>query len=105
VRQWHDAWTAFARPDDVLVMWGTYYRDLAVADGLPLAVPSMNLRDEVSRLLGLRFGTVEASMASLGAAPAPLALAGRGGRRLAALVGALQSLRIPRTSIVTTFPT
>jgi len=91
-QQWHDAWAAFTRPDDILVMWGTYYRDLAAADGLPLAVPSMNLRDEVSRLLGRRFGTVEASMASLGAKPMPLSLPGRGGRRLAALVGALVSL-------------
>jgi DTW domain-containing protein YfiP len=93
--QWHEAWSGFTRPDDILVMWGTYYRDLAAADGLPLAVPSMNLRDEVSRLLRRRFGTVEASMASLGATPAPLDLAGRGGRRLAALVGALESLRAP----------
>ena len=95
VQQWHDAWTNFARPDDILVMWGTYYRDLAAADGLALAVPSMNLRDEVSRLLRRRFGTVEASMDSLGAKPARLALPGRGGRRLAALVGALESLRAP----------
>ena len=91
--QWRDAWRRFIRPDDILVMWGTYYRDLAAADGLPLAAPSINLRDEVTRLLRQRFGTIEASMASLGAAPAPLALAGRGGRRLAALVGALESLR------------
>jgi DTW domain-containing protein YfiP len=93
VQQWHDAWAGFTRPDDILVMWGTYYRDLALADGLPLSVPSMNLRDEVSRLLRRRFGTVEASMESLGATPVPLALPGRGGRRLAALVGALESLR------------
>jgi DTW domain-containing protein YfiP len=95
VQQWHDAWKGFARPGDILVMWGTYYRDLAAGDGLPLSVPSMNLRDEVSRLLRRRFGTVEASMASLGATPTPLALPGRGGRRLAALVGALESLRAP----------
>jgi DTW domain-containing protein YfiP len=90
---WHDAWAAFTRPDDILVMWGTYYRDLAEADGLPLAAPSINLRDEVSRLLRRRFGNVEASMDFLGATPVPLALDGRGGRRLAALVGALESLR------------
>jgi DTW domain-containing protein len=92
VRQWLDGWTEFSRPDDILVTWGTYYRDLAAADGLPLAVPSMNLRDEVSRLLGVRFGNVEASLGPLGATPALLALPGRGGRRLAALVGALDSL-------------
>ena len=94
VQQWHDAWKGFTKPGDILVMWGTYYRDLAAADGLPLSVPSMNLRDEVSRLLRRRFGTVEASMAFLGAKPTPLALPGRGGRRLAALVGALESLRV-----------
>ena len=93
LEQWYSAWKGFIRPGDVLVMWGTYYRDLAAADGLPLAGPSINLRDEVTRLLRRRFGTIEASMASLGAAPAPLALTGRGGRRLAALVGALESLR------------
>jgi DTW domain-containing protein YfiP len=102
VQQWHDAWTGFTRPDDILVMWGTYYRDLAAGDGLPLSVPSMNLRDEVSRLLRRRFGTVEASMDSLGAKPTPLALAGRGGRRLSALVGALESLRAPEPREATT---
>jgi DTW domain-containing protein YfiP len=95
VQQWHEAWQDFTRPNDILVMWGTYYRDLAAADGLSLSVRSMNLRDEVSRLLRRRFGTVEASMDSLGAKPTPLALPGRGGRRLAALVGALESLRAP----------
>lgn len=95
LRQWHEDWAGFTKPDDILVMWGTYYRDIAATDGLPLSVPSMNLRDEVSRLLSRRFGTVEASMASLGATPAPLALPGRGGRRLAALVGVLESLKAP----------
>jgi DTW domain-containing protein YfiP len=93
VQQWHDAWKDFSKPDDILVMWGTYYRDLAAADGLPLAAPSMNLRDEASRSLHRRLGTLEASLSSLGATPAPLALSGRGGRRLSALVGALESLR------------
>jgi len=40
-----------------------------------------------------RFGTIESSMSALGATPAPIELPGRGGRRLAALVGALESLR------------
>jgi hypothetical protein len=33
-------------------------------------------------------------MSSLGANPTPLALSGRGGRRLSALVGVLESLRV-----------
>ena len=93
VQQWHDAWKDFTRTDDILVMWGTYYRDLAVADGLPLPFPSLDLRVEASRLLRRRFGSIENSMAALDAASAPIALPGRGGRRLAALVGALESLR------------
>ena len=92
VQEWRDAWTDFTRPDDILVMWGTYYLDLAAADGLSLVFPSVDLRAEASRLLRRRFGAIENSMASLGATPAPLALPGRGGRRLAALVGALDSL-------------
>lgn len=93
VDQWRDAWTGFTKPGDILVMWGTYYRDVAAADGLPLSGPSMNLRHEVSRLLRRRVPSVEASLAALGATATPLALSGRGGRRLSALVGALRSLR------------
>jgi hypothetical protein len=92
VQEWHDAWKDFTKPDDILVMWGTYYRGLAAADGLPLKFRSVDLRLEASRLMRRRFGTIEASMDSLGAKPAPLTLHGRGGRRLAALVGALESL-------------
>lgn len=97
VQAWHDAWQDFTRPDDILVMWGTFYRDLAAADGLPLRFPSVNLRAEASRVLRQRVGTIETSMTALGATPVPLALPGRGGRRLAALVGALESLRAPRS--------
>lgn len=93
VQQWQDAWKDFARPDDILVMWGTFYRDLACADGLPLVLPSVNLRTEASRLLRRRVGTVETALAALDATPAALALPGRGGRRLGALVGALEALR------------
>jgi DTW domain-containing protein YfiP len=100
VRQWHDAWMSFTRPDDILVMWGTYYRDLAAADGLALPFPSVDLRVEASRVLRRRFGSIENSIAALDATPAPIALPGRGGRRLAALVGALESLRASRTAIV-----
>jgi hypothetical protein len=100
VQQWHDAWNDFTRPDDILVMWGTYYRDLAAADGLQLPFPSLDLRVEASRFMRRRFGNIESSMDALDAARAPIALPGRGGRRLAALVGALESLRIPRTTTV-----
>jgi DTW domain-containing protein YfiP len=93
VRQWHDDWTDFTRPDDILITWGTYYRDLAAADGLSLGFPSMDLRVEATRLLQRRFGTIENSMGPLDATSAALALSGRGGRRLSALVGVLESMR------------
>jgi hypothetical protein len=96
VQAWHDAWRDFIRHDDILVMWGTFYRDLAAADNLPLSFPAVNLRTEASRLLCRRFGALEKSMTALGATPTPLPLSGRGGRRLGALVGVLESLRSPQ---------
>lgn len=51
LQAWHRASSEFTRPDDVLVVWGTFHRDLAAA-------------------------------------------AGRGGRRLDALVGALEVLLV-----------
>jgi len=95
VRQWHEDWKDFTRPDDILVMWGSYYRSLAAADGLPLQFPAVDLRVEASRLMQRRFGGIEKSMAALDATSAPIAVPGRGGRRLAALVGALESFRNP----------
>ena len=91
---WRRAWRGFLRPEDVLVVWGTYYRDLAVADGLELALPTVDLREEASRILRRRLGTLDRCAAALDATPARLGLAGRGGRRLDALVGALEKLRV-----------
>jgi DTW domain-containing protein len=92
-QRWHEQWRAFARPDDVLCTWGDFYRGLAVADGLPLAADTIDLRIEVTSMLRRRVGTIEDCLASLGAEPAPLGLPGRGGRRLAGLVGVLENLR------------
>jgi hypothetical protein len=92
VNAWHGAWRDFTRPDDILVLWGTYYRNLAVVDGLPLPFPSIDLRVEVSNLLRRRIGTLESCTAALDAPPFPIGLDGRGGRRLAALVGVLESI-------------
>lgn len=93
VQAWHSAWREFTRPDDILILWGTYYRNLAAADGLPLAFPSVDLRVEASNVLRRRIGTLESCTAALDATPSPMGLDGRGGRRLAALVGVLESLR------------
>jgi DTW domain-containing protein len=91
---WHAAWHAFLRPDDLIVTWGRYYRDLATTDGLALP-PALDLRAEVSQALRRRVGTLEEATTALGATPAALGITGRGGRRLAAMTGILKSLRDP----------
>jgi DTW domain-containing protein len=96
-QEWHRAWREFVRSDDVLVLWGTFYRDLAVADGLPLALSAVDLREEASRILGRRLGTLDRCTAAVGGTPSSLGLRGRGGRRLDALVGALEVLRFAAT--------
>ena len=93
---WHTSWAGFARPDDVLCTWGDFYSGLALADGLALPPQTIDLRTEVTGMLRRRVGTIEDCLASLGALPAPLGLPGRGGRRLAGLVGVVASLLSPR---------
>ena len=88
-----DAWSAFIRPDDVLVLWGSFYKDLAVREGLRLDNLSLDLRDEAARIFKRKLGTLDMASASVGSTPSRLDLAGRGGRRLNALVGALRELR------------
>ncbi len=100
VEDWHAGWASFARPDDILVHWGTFYRDLACSDGLPLGLKSVNLRTEASRLLRRRVACVEKTLGAFDATPASLALPGRGGRRLCALVGVLESMRCSRPETV-----
>ena len=92
VAGWQQSWADFLRPDDVLVQWGTYYSELAAADGLPLPDERLDLRAEVSRMLRRRLGTVEACAAALGAEIQPPAGEGRGARRLAALSAAVGAL-------------
>ena len=92
-QRWHDDWRRFARPEDVLVTWGDFYRGLATTDGLPLATESIDLRVEVTRALRRRVGTVDDAVTSVQAAPMTLGFDGRGGRRLDALVSLLHGLR------------
>lgn len=102
---WRDSWRVFSRPDDLTVTWGSFYGDLAVADGVSLSTPTLDLRREAMRLLRAphprvdeprlaraRLRTVDSCAALLGVAPSPLGLDGRAGRRLAALVGVLGAL-------------
>ena len=92
IDEWHRSWQAFVRPDDVLVQWGVFHVRLAAAEGLPLPVKRVELRAEIVRSLGHRVGTLEACTQRFGASETPLGVEGRGGRRLAALVGLLRVL-------------
>jgi DTW domain-containing protein YfiP len=93
VESWQRAWCDFARPDDVLVLWGTFYRDLAEREGLALSSICIDLRGEMAQWLRGRIGTIEECTRRLGIAPvAPGALNGRGGRRLAGLAAVLQAV-------------
>jgi DTW domain-containing protein YfiP len=88
-----DAWTGFIRSDDVLVLWGAFYRDLARKEGLSLENPAIDLRDETSRVFKRKMGTLDKATETVGSTPVRLELLGRGGRRLNAMVGALEELR------------
>ncbi|HUS68388.1 MAG TPA: tRNA-uridine aminocarboxypropyltransferase [Kofleriaceae bacterium] len=90
---WRRSWEAFARPDDVVVQWGAFHAELACAEGLAMPQRRIDLRAEMAQAIGRRAGTVEACAARLNAQPVPVALPGRGGRRLAALVSLVHALR------------
>jgi DTW domain-containing protein len=90
---WRQSWQAFARPDDVVVQWGAFHAELASAEGIAVPSRRIDLRAEMAQAINRRAGTVEACATRLGATTAPLDLPGRGGRRLAALVGLVRALR------------
>jgi DTW domain-containing protein YfiP len=92
VADWHRSWSAFARPDDVIVLWGTFYRDLAVREGLPLGPVCIDLRGEMSQWLRGRVGTIEECLRRMSIQPSPAPLGGRAGRRLAGLTAIVQSV-------------
>jgi DTW domain-containing protein YfiP len=94
VESWHRAWREFSRPDDVLVLWGTFYRNLAVREGLPLSPDCIDLRGEMCQWLRARVGTVEDCAGRMGLPAGPLRFAGRGGRRLAGIAAVLQAVRV-----------
>jgi DTW domain-containing protein len=104
IEAWHAAWAAFLRDGDQLVMWGSFARDLGARDGLDLSAAQVDLRRDVVGLLRVprrrgetvltpraRVGAVDTAAAVLGVSPRDLGVAGRGGRRLAALVGIVRS--------------
>jgi hypothetical protein len=76
----------------VIVLWGTFYRDLAVEEGLPLSPDCIDLRGELSQFLRERVGTIEECTRRLGVVEVARRFAGRGGRRLAGLTAVLQAV-------------
>ncbi len=95
---WRSTWRGFLRDDDILLVWGAYYAELAAADGLFLGNASqpdgtnlMDIRAEVTRHLQERVGTVDRCVERLSGVRATLGLDGRAGRRLSALVGVVQA--------------
>ncbi len=88
VEAWHRGWQAFARPDDFLVTWGHFHRDLARRDGLSLPSDAFDLRPAATQVLQRRLRKVADCLAPLHAASVSLHLAGRGGRRLGELLAA-----------------
>jgi DTW domain-containing protein YfiP len=103
VEEWRASWNGFVREGDELVVWGNFYPALAASEGLALP-PLFDLRLAASRALRQRLGTVEECAAALGASAATLGLAGRGGGRLEALVGALRALRVGSSVAVKALP-
>jgi DTW domain-containing protein YfiP len=94
VESWRRSWQAFCPPDSVVVQWGSFYASLAAAEGVTLPPRRLDLRGELTQSsLRIRGGTLEDCVAHLGLSMAPPALDGRGGRRLAALVALVTSLR------------
>jgi hypothetical protein len=75
-------WKAFARPDDLLVGWGSFCRALLEAEGV-LPTHFLNLRGVLAQLLHERPGSVEARAAAMGVTLS--AGRGRAIRRLEAL--------------------
>ena len=93
VEAWQRSWTAFCKPDDLLVQWGSFYTNLAASEGLELPRRRIDLRGELKQSsVRPRGGTLEECALLLGTTVTPLGLDGRGGRRLAALVSALRTI-------------
>jgi DTW domain-containing protein YfiP len=92
---WRRSWESFTRPGDTLVVWGTFPRELAAAEGLMLPFSTLDLRPLCSQLRRRRLGKVEDGLAAFAASSSPLGLPGRAGRRLASLVGLLEGLAGP----------
>jgi DTW domain-containing protein YfiP len=92
VAAWKRSWDEFRRPDDLLVFWGTFPRDVARLDQLDLGAEVIDLRSESSQWFHRKAGPVEAMAALMGASVGDEVGVGRGGQRLATLMGLLREI-------------
>lgn len=97
-------WSAFARPDDLLLGWGFYASERLVAEGLSFP-ERLDLRMLARRQLRKKTGEVAACAHELGVEPPVPWAHGRAGERLTAavavtraLVAALRAAVAPHTS-------
>ncbi len=78
-------WREFQRPSDVIASWGTYATKLFDAAGIALSRPRIDLREAGRMWARGKVGTIDDFLVAVDRnAPEP-AVAGRAGRRLAAL--------------------
>ncbi len=87
-------WSAFLRPDDLLVCWGPYAPDVLAQGGVPLA-PRLDVRVAASHYLAAKPGALEScarERAPSYLAPEHTWLPGRAGERLACFVAVTRAL-------------
>jgi hypothetical protein len=83
--EWGDfteRWEAFARPDDVLAVWGHFFTSLASSQGLPLPGGRIDVRSAAGKALRTRRGSLEQYAAALELPEDQSAEPGRCARRL-----------------------
>lgn len=85
--------TAYLRPDDVLVTWGSYALRVLAAEAIALPASRIDLRRQLTLAANQRSGAITDVLARRGLEEGPARGRGRAGARLAALVTLLEALR------------
>lgn len=85
-------WSAFLRPNDVLVAWGMFSLGALAAEGVPVDHPHFDARTLASRVLKRRPGTLDACLTAMHLT-VPAALGeGRCGERAASVCAVVEAL-------------
>ena len=88
-------WAEFLRPDDVLVHYGPFHRNLAELVGMKLDMTRIDLRSELLQAGHTQLGGLESCAKVLGVEVPPPAFPGRAGRRLSTLISIIDKLTSP----------